>query len=353
MLSLMIVWSVESPQAARTGGARSKPLSFVLGALGALLILAIVGAIIFTFRDTIFPSRHDQGRCLAMGDGYCLGYITNSLPPLFRLPIAFSNLLVFSSLFSRRISFCRHFLSFASFVYLIVTTVGSGKSLPMIVQELLPLSMLQQARDLIYEMRNDGTEWRRPYGNEQSRDLIGLGGDVWLDLYPASILAPNGRSVISIMGDSALWQSLQSIGFSVIHTNPLHRSGGVRYDLSKLQPNNIKSSSSDEKVKESAYSPGKSTSGTSVPLEFVPTCDGNYDRIMLQMDPLFGTDTEYINMTSTAKRFGGFVAGDVVPGHTGTGADWLLALLGYREYPYLYHMVSIQPKHWVRQIDIA
>ncbi len=87
------------------------------------------------------------------------------------------------------------------------------------------------------------------------------------------------------MGDGEFWKALEEIGFTVIHTNPLHRSGGIKFD-----------------------SIGN--------LEYIPTCDGNYDRIALQMDPLFGTDADYLNLTATAKFHNGFVAGDVVPGRT-------------------------------------
>src|SRR5690348_14289041 len=56
---------------------------------------------------------------------------------------------------------------------------------------------------------------------------------------------------------------------------------------------------------------------------------------------------EYKHMSATARSHNGFIAGDVIPGHTGAGADWLLALLNFRDYPYLYHMVSVKPEHWV------
>src|ERR1051326_3210660 len=38
--------------------------------------------------------------------------------------------------------------------------------------------------------------------------------------------------------------------------------------------------------------------------------------------------------------------GDVVPGHTGTGADFQLALMNYGDYPSLYHMIEIPQQDW-------
>ena len=37
---------------------------------------------------------------------------------------------------------------------------------------------------------------------------------------------------------------------------------------------------------------------------------------------------------------------DIVPGHTGKGADFRLAEMAYGDYPGIYHMVSIAPDDW-------
>ena len=37
---------------------------------------------------------------------------------------------------------------------------------------------------------------------------------------------------------------------------------------------------------------------------------------------------------------------DIVPGHTGKGADFRLAEMGHGDYPGIYHMVSIAPDDW-------
>ena len=37
---------------------------------------------------------------------------------------------------------------------------------------------------------------------------------------------------------------------------------------------------------------------------------------------------------------------DIVPGHTGKGADFRLAEMGYGDYPGIYHMVSIRQEDW-------
>ena len=48
----------------------------------------------------------------------------------------------------------------------------------------------------------------------------------------------------------------------------------------------------------------------------------------------------------TRAAHGAVVIGDVIPGHSGKGADFRLAERGYGDYPGLYHMVEIQPADW-------
>ena len=51
-------------------------------------------------------------------------------------------------------------------------------------------------------------------------------------------------------------------------------------------------------------------------------------------------------MVDTAAAHGATVIDDVVPGHTGKGADFRLATMRYGDYTGIYHMVEIAPEHW-------
>src|SRR6185295_10129566 len=129
--------------------------------------------------------------------------------------------------------------------------------------------------------------------------------------YPASTVAATpGASVLTTLADERLWSAFQSIGIQAIHTGPMKRSGGI--------------------------------SGTT----YTPSVDGNFDRISFDMDPAFGTEAEYKNLVQTARAHSAIVIGDVVPGHTGKGADFRLAERGYADYPGIYHMVSIPQQDW-------
>ena len=51
-------------------------------------------------------------------------------------------------------------------------------------------------------------------------------------------------------------------------------------------------------------------------------------------------------MCGMATWHGGTIIDDVVPGHTGKGADFRLAEMKYADYPGIYHMVEIEPEDW-------
>ncbi|GIQ86578.1 hypothetical protein KIPB_008457 [Kipferlia bialata] len=61
-----------------------------------------------------------------------------------------------------------------------------------------------------------------------------------------------------------------------------------------------------------------------------PTIDGNFDRVGLGVDAQYGTDRDMEVALSELEASGSGIklAGDVVPSHTGFGADMLLAVLG-------------------------
>ena len=104
--------------------------------------------------------------------------------------------------------------------------------------------------------------------------------------------------------------AVQAIGIQAVHTGPMKQSGGIN-----------------------CYT-------------YTPSVDGNFDRISFEIDPQFGTLEQYKSMVRVAQRHGAITIGDVIPGHTGKGADFLLAERAYRDYPGLYHMVQIDSADW-------
>jgi trehalose synthase len=77
-----------------------------------------------------------------------------------------------------------------------------------------------------------------------------------------------------------------------------------------------------------------------------PSVDGHFDRISTDIDEVFGTESEFRRMCDTAAAHGGVVIDDIVPGHTGKGADFRLAEMKVGDYPGIYHMVEIPAADW-------
>ena len=57
-------------------------------------------------------------------------------------------------------------------------------------------------------------------------------------------------------------------------------------------------------------------------------------------------------MCGMATWYGGTIIDDVVPGHTGKGADFRLAEMKVGDYPGIYHMVEIEPEDWNHLPDV-
>ena len=144
----------------------------------------------------------------------------------------------------------------------------------------------------------------------RSRATASARASVWFAAYPPSIITRPEESVLSTLGDPGLWQALTEIGVKGVHTGPMKRSGGIT---------------------------GR---------EYTPSIDGNFDRISTDIDPAFGTLDEFLRMTANATANGAIVIDDIIPGHTGKGADFRLAELGYGDYPGMYHMVEIRREDW-------
>jgi trehalose synthase len=171
-------------------------------------------------------------------------------------------------------------------------------------------SMLHQAQALARRYSGNPVQWQRPYGVPQPR-AASARASVWFTAYPASTIAATPEaSVLATLADDRLWSAFQAIGIQGVHTGPMKRSGGI--------------------------------TGVS----YTPSVDGNFDRISFEIDPHFGTEEEYKGMVQAARTHGAIVIGDVIPGHTGKGADFLLAERAYGDYPGIYHMVRIEPADW-------
>jgi trehalose synthase len=180
---------------------------------------------------------------------------------------------------------------------------------PEYVQWLVEESMLGDAKAFAKQFTGQGSMWQNPFADPDPRAAIEK-APVWFAAYPISLITKPGQSFLGTMGDEDLWEAFQAIGITAIHTGPVKRAGGI------------------------------SGWGTT------PSVDGHFDRISTQFDEAFGTEEEFRTMCEVAAAHGGTIIDDIVPGHTGKGADFRLAEMGYKDYPGIYHMVEIPEHDW-------
>ncbi|KAB0679605.1 maltose alpha-D-glucosyltransferase [Aureimonas leprariae] len=177
------------------------------------------------------------------------------------------------------------------------------------IDELVGMSMFHQAKVHAATYGGQGRFWQRPFAETRPRVASAV-APVWFTAYPASIITGQGNSVLKVLGDRKLWSALSSIGVRGIHTGPTKRSGGWKDGV------------------------------------FTPTVDGNFDRIGFDVDPAFGSQDEFIAISRMAAAHNSVVVDDVIPAHTGKGADFRLATMKHSTYPGLYHMVEIPEEEW-------
>ena len=184
--------------------------------------------------------------------------------------------------------------------------IGSN---PSYVAWLRQESMLNDANVIARQFVGRGSMFQNPFARPDPRAAIET-ASVWFTAYPISVIGKPGRSFLATLGDPELWEAFQRIGIQGLHTGPVKRAGGIR-----------------------GWRP-------------TPSVDGHFDRISTQIDPAFGTEAEFRTMCEIAGEHGGTIIDDIVPGHTGKGADFRLAEMKVTNYPGIYHMVEIDPADW-------
>jgi trehalose synthase len=170
-------------------------------------------------------------------------------------------------------------------------------------------SMLADASRIAGQFSGIADVWQSPYATPNPTAVMGR-SSVWFTAYPISMITKPGQSFLGTLGDEELWRALQAIGINAVHTGPLKRAGGLF---------------------------GR---------EVTPSVDGHFDRISTQIDEVFGSELEFRRLCEVAAAHGGIVIDDIVPGHTGKGADFRLAEMKVGDYPGIYHMVEIPPEDW-------
>lgn len=186
---------------------------------------------------------------------------------------------------------------------------------PAYVSWLVSQSMLADANEISRQFSGQGSMWQNPYATPNPRAAVDT-ASVWFTAYPLSLITRPNESFLKAMADEDMWKAFAEIGIEAIHTGPVKQAGGI--------------------------------SGW----QMTPSVDGHFDRISTRIDPAFGTEEEFRQMCGIANWYGGIIIDDIVPGHTGKGADFRLAEMKYADYPGIYHMVDVDPRDWKHLPDV-
>ena len=166
------------------------------------------------------------------------------------------------------------------------------------VEWLVEQSMLHDAKALAIQLSGQGSMWQNPFAHPDPRAARRARGGV-VHGVPAVVhhAAAASRSCRG-WPTAELWQAFREIGIDAVHTGPVKLAGG----LNGWRP--------------------------------TPSVDGHFDRISMQVDP----DVRHRGRVPRAcarppREYDGTVIDDIVPGHTGKGADFRLAEMGYARLP--------------------
>lgn len=170
-------------------------------------------------------------------------------------------------------------------------------------------AMLGDANVMARQLSGQASMWQHSFAHPNPRAAVER-ASVWFTAYPLSYMTTPGQSFLGALGDPELWKTFREIGIRAIHTGPVKKAGGL------------------EGWRET------------------PSVDGHFDRISMAIDPLFGSEDEFRRMCEVAGEHDGTIIDDIVPGHTGKGADFRLAEMNYRDYPGIYHMIDIPESDW-------
>lgn len=192
------------------------------------------------------------------------------------------------------------------------TTLKIGPAVPSnkaYIRWLRKESMLANANKQARRYSGTAKLWQKPFAKPRPRSAVRQ-ASVWYTAYPVSMIGHDSESMLATFADDKLWDAFATIGIKGLHTGPMKKAGGIQRWKQTM------------------------------------SIDGHFDRISNKIDPLFGSEAEFIKLTQTAAKHGGIIIDDIVPGHTGKGTDFLLACMADSDYPGIYHMVEIEEKDW-------
>ena len=176
------------------------------------------------------------------------------------------------------------------------------------VEWLVEESMLARRQPARVQLSGQGSMWQNPFAHPDPRAALER-ASVWFTAYPLSLITEPGESFLAgARPTAALWQAFRA---------DRHRRPSTPARSSR---------------------PAASTAGGPTPSRrraLRPHQHADRPRVRHR-----GASSAACARSPPSTS--GTVIDDIVPGHTGKGADFRLAEMGYGDYPGIYHMVEIR-----------
>lgn len=170
-------------------------------------------------------------------------------------------------------------------------------------------SLLARASHYANELSGQSRQWQHMFMSP-TVDSILSSHSVWFDAYPDAIIHAKTQSVLSFLAETPLWQAFDAIGIRAIHTGPMRVSGGLNGDA------------------------------------ISDSVDGGFDPIDYEIDSRYGGSEHYQQLCLKANAYNSMIIDDLVPGHTGKGYDFYLALRNIAPYTGLYNLIELDKADW-------
>jgi len=186
---------------------------------------------------------------------------------------------------------------------------------PAYLQYLERQSMLLQSSQMAQIVSGSELAWRAPASAGSPESMLDY-ADNWLFIHPMTVLTTGRVSVFGQLTASSTWPMLREFGVRGLYVAPTQGSGALW---------------------------ARNRSGF----------DTGDDVVQYDFSRIVGNDDQYRQLMRSVIDNNALFGSDLIPGATGLGPDFFLAVRNVREYPGIYCMVEVPRALWKHLPDVA
>ena len=186
---------------------------------------------------------------------------------------------------------------------------------PAYLQYLERQSMLLQSSQMAKIVSGSELAWRASASAGAPESMLDY-ADNWLFIHPMTVLTTSRMSVFDQLASSSTWPMLRELGIRGLYVAPIQGSGALW---------------------------AKERTGF----------DTGDDVVQYDFSRTVGNDDQYKRLMNYVIDNNALFGSDLIPGATGLGPDFFLAVRNVREYPGIYCMVEIPQQFWKHLPDVT